>query len=55
MKTFNVSNVISYGSSNTTAQVIIYDFKKKKLVTKHLCLVNGKWKCNNGHNYILSK
>ena len=53
MKKFNVSTVISYGSNNTTAQVITYSFKLKKLVTKHLRLVNGTWKCNNGHIYIL--
>ncbi len=49
MKTFNVSNVISYGKHNTTAEVIVSS------KTKHLRLVNGKWKCDNGHNYILPK
>ena len=53
MKTFKVSKVISYGSLNTTAQVITYDFNKKKLVTKHLRLVNGKWTCRKGNLYIL--
>ncbi len=52
-KLFNVHKVISYGSNNTTAQVIIYNFKLKKLVTKHLRLVNGTWTCNNGHKYNL--
>jgi len=47
MKKFNVSTVISFGSSNTTAQVIVRN------KTKHLRLVNGKWKCKNGHIYIL--
>ena len=49
MKKFNVSTVISYGSNNTTAQVIVLN------KTKHLRLVNGTWKCNNGHIYILPK
>lgn len=49
MNKFNVSKVISYGKHNTTAEVIVGSR------TKHLCLVNGKWKCNNGHNYILPK
>ena len=47
MKRFNVSAVISYGKHNTTAEVIVSNR------TKHLRLVNGKWKCNNGHIYIL--
>jgi len=47
MKTLKVSKVISYGSLNTTAQVIVCN------KTKHLRLANGKWYCRKGNLYIL--
>ena len=46
-KLFNVHKIISYGSNNTTVQVIVNN------KTKHLKLVNGLWTCNNGHKYNL--
>ncbi len=47
MKTLKVSKVISYGSLDTTAQVIVRN------KTKHLRLVNGRWTCRKGNLYIL--
>ncbi len=50
-RSLKVSRVISFGKSGNTAQIVVST--KKGLKTRHIRLVNGVWKCKNGHIYSI--